>query len=140
MSILWGLLSRIPFKCEMCWISSLYSSTTFSTSSPVSFCNLISSIACDCVSDKLKPFIRPSLAWVGSLLPFIISIILSILSSAVFSPSNMCALDSASFKSNSVLLTTTLCLNSTKWLNIVFSGIIFGTPSTRASKIIPKVS
>ena len=113
-SILWGLLSSIPLRWEMCLISSLYSSTTFSTSRPVSLWRRMSKIACDCTSLSLKPSIRPSFACVGSLLPFIISITLSILSSAVFKPSSMCALASASFKSNSVRLTTTSCLKSTK--------------------------
>ena len=113
-SIRWFLLSRIPFKWAMCFINSLYSSTTFSISNPVNLWRRMSNIACACMSERLKLFINPSLACVGSLLPRITLITSSMLSSAIFKPSSMCARASASFRSNFVRRTIISWRKSTK--------------------------
>ncbi len=138
--ILFVLLSKILFRPVMCLIISLYSERIFSVSRPVNFCSFISKIACACFWDKSKPFISPAFAISGSLLFLIVSRTLSILSKAIFKPSNMWALASAFLKSNSVLFTTMSCLKTRKTSNSSFKDITFGVPSTSASKIIPKVS
>ena len=130
----------MPFRWAISFITSLYSSTTLFTSRPVSLCKRMSRIACDCFSERLKLFMRPSFATKGSLLARIIFITSSMLSRAIFKPSRMCARDSAAFKSNSVRRTTISCLKSIKCSSASFRGIIFGTPPTNANKMMPKVS
>ena len=124
----------------MCCITSLYSLIILSVSKPVSLWSLISKIACACISDKPKPSIKDCLAVWGSLLFLIVSTILSIFFRAILRPSKICALASAFFRSNSVLFTTTSNLKDMNTSKSSFKDITFGVPSTRASKIIPKVS
>ena len=119
---------------------SLYSWTTFSTSIPVSLCRRMSSMAWDCFSDRLKEFINPSFACATSLLLRIIIITSSILSKAIFRPSKMWALASASSSSKFVRRTTTSCRKSIKRSKASFNDITFGTPFTRANNMIPNVS
>ena len=138
--ILFDSLSKIPLSSAMCCIISLYSLIILSVSSPVNRCSLMSKIACDCISDNPKPSIKDCLAVIGSLLFLIVSTILSMFFKAILRPSKICALASAFFRSNSVLFTTTSSLKDINTSKSSFKDITFGVPSTKASKIIPKVS
>ena len=100
----------MSLKCAISCINSLYSFSIFSLCNPDSVFNLISRIDCACISDKPNLFINLSLA--SSYDERIISITSSILSSAIFNPSKMCALANALSKSNCVLLNITSFLCS----------------------------
>ena len=114
MFILLSLSLKISLRSFINSNKPLNSSLNLFCSRPVNCLNLISTIAFDCVSDKLNSFIKFFLASSALEDFFIISITLSILSDAIIKPSKICALSSAFFKSNFVLLTTTSCLCSTK--------------------------
>ena len=100
-------LANIEFKYSINFINSLYSSSILSLSNPVSLLSLISNIAWDCFSDRPNLSIKVFLA-ISVVLEFLIMLITSsMLSKAIFNPSKICALASALFRSNTVLLVTT---------------------------------
>ena len=103
---------NIALKCSIFFINSLYSSSIFCLSNPVSLCNLISKIAWAWISVKPNLDVNPSLASPVVLDDLIKLITASILSNAILKPSNICALASALFNSNTVLLVTTSFWNS----------------------------
>ena len=63
----------------------------------------------------------------------------SMLSTASRRPSRMCSRSFAAARSKRLRLTTTLCRWSMKCTSISRSAMTFGTPSTSARKITPKV-
>ena len=104
--------ANILFKYSMYCIISLSSSSILSLSRPVNLLNLISKIAWACFSLNWNLSINVLFA-ISLVFEFlIIWITSSILSRAIFNPSNMCALASALFNSNTVLLVTTSFWNS----------------------------
>ncbi len=113
-SILRSLLFKMSFKSRIVFLSSSNSSLNLLCSRPVSCLRRISTIALDCISVSSYFEERFSLASSGVFDFLIILITSSILSEAIINPSKICALSSAFFSSNSVLLTTTSCLCSTK--------------------------
>ena len=102
-------LAKISLKCAINCINSLYSFSIFSLCKPDSVFNLMSKIDCAWISDNPNLFINLSFA--SSYDDLIISITSSMLSNAIFKPSNMCALAKALSKSNCVLrkITSFLC-------------------------------
>src|SRR4030065_1030322 len=131
---------RSFFSRAIISINCLCSSFILSLSRPVKRCSLKSSMAWACITVSLKFLTNLSLAVGTSFEELIVFITSSRLSRAIKSPINMCSRSSAFFNSYLVLLTTTLNLC------FVYSSIkarkfkVLGTPSVRASIIIPKVS
>ena len=103
-----ALLDNISLNSEIALFNSSNSSFIFSIARPVKRPNLISVIAFACLSVKLKLAIIFSWASLSVFEFLIIFIISSILLTAIFKPSKMCALASAFSKSNWILLETTL--------------------------------
>ena len=114
--ILMSTFSSISFNRVIKAITSLCSSLNFSISRPVNFCKRRSRMALAWRSLKSNFWIKPSLAMSGVFEARINAITSSRLSTAIMSPSRMWARFSACLNSNSVLLTTTSCLCSIKWL------------------------
>ena len=130
--ILLSLLSRMSFKSFISSNNSACSFLNLSCSKPVNCLNLISTIALAWTSESENSFIRFSLALSALDDDLIISITLSILSEAIINPSKIWALSSAFLRSYLVLLTTTSCLWSTKYLIISLRFKSIGLPLTRA--------
>ena len=101
-------LANISLKWAINFINSLYSSSIFSRCKPDNVFNLISRIACAWISERPNLFINLSFA--SSYEDLIILITSSMLSNAIFKPSNMCALASALSSSNLVLRVITCSL------------------------------
>ena len=129
--ILLSSSSRMSFRSVISSLISLYSVLNLSCSKPVNCLRRISTIALDWISDNLYLSIRfclASSAFFDALISLITS---SILSEAIIKPSSIWHLSSAFFNSNFVLLTTTSCLCSTKYLIICFRLSVLGLPFTR---------
>ena len=109
-SILLDSLSKISFRSFIVFIKSSNSPLNLSCSSPVNCLKRISTIALDCISLNLNSEINLDFASSAFDDDLIKEITLSILSEAIIKPSKICALSSAFFNSNFVLLTTTSCL------------------------------
>ena len=101
-------LARISFSLAISFINSLYSSSIFSLCNPDKRFNCMSKIACACISDS--PNLSINLSFASSYAERMICITSSILSIAIFKPSNICALASALSSSNFVLRSTTVFL------------------------------
>ena len=101
-------LFKISLKCAINFINSLYSSSIFSLCNPESVFNLISNIAWACISER--PNLSINLSFASSYDERIILITSSILSKAIFKPSNIWALANALSKSNCVLRNITFFL------------------------------
>ena len=132
-SIFFGLAKMSLSSLINFWTSD-NSSSIFCLSRPASFCRRISKMALACNSENLNSFIKLARAISTSLDFFMSFIISSIWSSATLRPINICSRASASRRSNSVLLLTTICLcfiNSSKML---LRERVCGTPLTKATK------
>ena len=101
------LSARIAFNSPIFSLSSLYSFSSFSRSSPVSARRRMSTIACDCTSDKPKRSINSAFAACTLSEPLMMRITSSILSSAMSNPSKMWARSSALLSSYFVRRVTT---------------------------------
>ena len=101
------LSARIALYSAIFFMSSSYSASSFSLSSPVRALKRMSTIACACASLRLNSFMRDSFAICTVLEPRMIVITRSILSRAISKPSKIWARSSALFRSYLVLLVTT---------------------------------
>ena len=132
-------LFKISSRRAISAISSANSASSFSRSRPVSLLSLISMIAFACSSLRPNFATNPSRALGVSALFLMSSITSSILSSAIFKPSKICALALAFSRSNIVRRMMTVFL----WFKNSFKSSIrlntFGSLLFIASIMTPKV-
>ncbi len=130
---------KIKVKASINFSISSYSFSIFSLSKAANLLNCISKMAVAWISDSLNLFIRFSLASSWVLEALIVLMTASRLSRAIFKPSKMWALFLASVSSKMVLLTITFwrCLMYSD--KICFKVMVWGVPSTKATKLAGKV-
>ena len=133
-------LERISLKRAMALITSLYSSTIFSRSRPVSRCSRMSRMAWACTTVRPNRSISRSLATAGVFDCRIKATTSSRLSRAIFNPSNRWARSSAFFKSYRVrrmMISLRWMTNSSRSSFRVQS---WGRLLTTARKLMPKLT